>query len=132
MKLISDEIIIIRCAVYSRMPRYKRGAQVMYRVSNNTSGSWGLRPLSRMRAIKIYLTKIKKASDTLKVCSYCWCAEKQKKKMESFYFLFRAFALVDRSYQSDSHCGCDALQCSFNLKLPSPPLLPASPHIYIP
>lgn len=31
-----------------------------------------------------------------------------------------------RSYQSDSDCGCGALQCSFNLKLPSPPLLPAS------
>lgn len=33
-----------------------------------------------------------------------------------------------RSYQSDSVCECDAVQCSFNLKLhPLPQLLPPSP-----
>lgn len=70
------------------------------RISDNTFGSCGLRPLSRKKAIKIYLTKIKKASDTLKVFFFILLLMCGVKEIWKVCFFFRAFALVDRIHHS--------------------------------
>lgn len=65
MKLLSAVGSQVGTYKYSSILQVK--ARRWCRISDNTFGSCGLRPLSREKAIKIYLTKIKKASDTLKV-----------------------------------------------------------------